>query len=335
MKLLCARVSSPAGRRALIWLLKIVVSAGLLAVLFSRVDFAQLWAHARGASVAWLATSIALYFVMVLLSAWRWGLLLSAARVVVRGRKLVTSFLVATFFNNFLPSNIGGDVVRIADTARPAGSKTIATLVILADRGIGLLGLLLVAALGASLAAQLPGTGVIGPSILWTMLGAGLLAATGLIWHPSLLMRVLRPIQRLHPEWIGERLGQFERLLARLRSAPQALGQCFAGAVGVQLVLVAFYLAIARSMAIPISYWQLALIVPMSFLVQMLPMSMNGFGVREATFAYYFTRIGLSIEQALLVSFMGAAMMIVFSLSGAAAYIARGRQTVDRETLPV
>jgi hypothetical protein len=88
-------------------------------------------------------------------------------------------------------------------------------------------------------------------------------------------------------------------------------------------------------MAIPISYWQLALIVPMSFLVQMLPMSMNGFGVREATFAYYFTRIGLSIEQALLVSFMGAAMMIVFSLSGAAAYVARGRHTVDRETLPV
>jgi hypothetical protein len=58
---------------------------------------------------------------------------------------------------------------------------------------------------------------------------------------------------------------------------------------------------------------------------------MNGFGVREATFAYYFTRIGLSIEQALLVSFVGAAMMIVFSLSGAAAYVGRGRQAVDRQ----
>jgi hypothetical protein len=62
-------------------------------------------------------------------------------------------------------------------------------------------------------------------------------------------------------------------------------------------------------------------------------MSMNGFGVREATFAYYFTRIGLSIEQALLVSFMGAAMMLVFSLSGAAAYIARGRRIVDTGTV--
>ena len=63
---------------------------------------------------------------------------------------LTSSFLVATFFNNFLPSNIGGDVIRITDTAPAAGSKTLATTVVLIDRGIGLLGLVLVAALGAS-----------------------------------------------------------------------------------------------------------------------------------------------------------------------------------------
>ncbi len=323
-------MSSPAaGRRALVWLVKIVVSLGLLSLLFSRVDFAALWARARGASPVWLAASLGLYLLMVLVSAWRWSVLLQAARVAVPLRKLVTSFLVATFFNNFLPSNIGGDVIRIADTARPAGSKTIATLVVLADRAIGLLGLLLVAALGASLAAHLPGTGVVGPSILWLLLAGGVGAAGLLIWHPSLLLRLLRPVQRLHPEWIGERLDRLDTLLSHLRAAPIALARCFVGAVAVQLVLVGFYLAIARSMVIPISFWQLALIVPMSFLVQMVPMSMNGFGVREATFAYYFTRIGLSIEQALLVSFMGAAMMIVFSLTGAAAYVGRGRQTLD------
>lgn len=191
------------------------------------------------------------------------------------------------------------------------------------------------AALGASLAAHLPGTGVIGPSILWLLLAGGVGAVGLLVWHPSLLLRLLRPVERLHPEWIGERLDRLDTLLSHLRAAPAALARCFAGAVAVQLVLVGFYLAIARSMVIPISFWQLALIVPMSFLVQMVPMSMNGFGVREATFAYYFTRIGLSIEQALLVSFMGAAMMIVFSLSGAAAYVGRGRRTLDStQTVP-
>jgi hypothetical protein len=76
-------------------------------------------------------------------------------------------------------------------------------------------------------------------------------------------------------------------------------------------------------MSIPITAWHLAVIVPVSFLVQMVPISVNGFGVREATFVYYFTRLGLPIESALLVSFMGAVLVMLFSLSGAAAYATR------------
>ena len=75
---------------------------------------------------------------------------------------LTQSFLVATFFNNFLPSNIGGDVVRITDTAKAAGSKTLATTVVLIDRGIGLLGLALMAATGASLMHRMA-VGPVGP----------------------------------------------------------------------------------------------------------------------------------------------------------------------------
>jgi hypothetical protein len=56
----------------------------------------------------------------------------------------------------------------------------------------------------------------------------------------------------------------------------------------------------------------------------MLPISVNGFGVREATFSFYFTRLGLPIEAALVVSLVGAGLVMVFSLSGAAVYVTRG-----------
>jgi hypothetical protein len=59
--------------------------------------------------------------------------------------------------------------------------------------------------------------------------------------------------------------------------------------------------------------------------VQMLPLSVNGFGVREATFGFYFSRLGLPLESALLVSFMGAVLIMLFSLSGAVVYIGRKR----------
>jgi hypothetical protein len=55
----------------------------------------------------------------------------------------------------------------------------------------------------------------------------------------------------------------------------------------------------------------------------MVPVSVNGFGVREATFGLYFTRLGLPLESAVMVSLMGAGLVMVFSLTGAAAYVAR------------
>jgi uncharacterized membrane protein YbhN (UPF0104 family) len=70
-----------------------------------------LWATARKASIAWLAVALVIYFVNVVASSWRWHLLLGAQRVNVPLWTLVKSFLVALYFNNFLPSNIGGDFI--------------------------------------------------------------------------------------------------------------------------------------------------------------------------------------------------------------------------------
>jgi uncharacterized membrane protein YbhN (UPF0104 family) len=304
--------------------LKLGVSGALLWLLFSRVDFARLWAIARGASLPWLVGALALYLGMIVASAWRWGVLLRAQHVHLGFSKLTSSFLVATFFNNFLPSNIGGDVIRVTDTAPAAGSKTLAATVVLIDRGIGLLGLFLIAALGASAGPRLieAGPGV-GAGMLWVgFIGASLVATPALL-VPQVLPRLLQPLRRLHPEWVDERLLRLSGALNRFRETPTALATCFAGALVVQAVLVGFYLAIARSMEIPIGFPELAVVVPVSFIVQMLPVSMNGFGVREATFGFYFTRLGLPLESALLVSFTGAALIMLFSLSGGVTYLIR------------
>ena len=162
--------TTPSGSRLrslVITALKGTVSIALLWLLFSRVDIARLWSVARNASTSWLLSALALYCVMIFASAWRWGLLLRAQHLVFSFRTLISSFLVATFFNNFLPSNIGGDVIRIADTAPAAGSKTLATTVVLLDRGIGLLGLVLMAAIGATVGPRFGDAGALGAGVLW------------------------------------------------------------------------------------------------------------------------------------------------------------------------
>jgi uncharacterized membrane protein YbhN (UPF0104 family) len=259
---------------------------------------------------------------MVLASALRWGILLRAQHVRLPYSFLTQSFLVATFFNNFLPSNIGGDVVRITDTAKAAGSKTLATTVVLIDRGIGLLGLALMAAMGASLMQRMS-VGPVGPGVLWAGFGLGAVIATPALLMPETVGRILQPLRVFHQEWVDARIEKLTNTLTRFKETPAALAGCFAGAVLVQGILVAFYVAIARSMNIPIGFAELAVIVPVSFIVQMIPLSVNGFGVREATFGFYFTRLGLPLESALLVSFVGAALVMLFSLSGGVAYLRR------------
>jgi uncharacterized membrane protein YbhN (UPF0104 family) len=320
--------SGPASaRHYALFAFKIVVSIVLLAVLFSKIDAARLWTTARRASLVWLAAALSIYLLNVVASTWRWRLLLEAQEIDVAPRTLFGSFLVALFFNNFLPSNIGGDVIRIRDTARVAGSKTLATIVVLTDRVIGLMGLVLVAAFGATMAGTAAGHGPapIWPSWLW----AGFLIATALsapvVLSPAGVGRLLQPLTVFHPEWVGGRIEHVTAALARFRERPSALASCFGGAVFVQSATVVFYLAVAYALGVNITAWDLAVVVPISFVVQMLPVSVNGFGVREATFSFYFTRVGLPIESALLVSLVGTALIMLFSLSGAAVYVARRR----------
>jgi uncharacterized membrane protein YbhN (UPF0104 family) len=306
--------------------LKAIVSVGLLALLLSRVDLARLWSYAREASISWLVGALCLYLLMVLASAWRWGILLRAQHVAMPFTSLTASFLVATFFNNFLPSNIGGDVVRITDTVKAAGSRTLAATVVLIDRGIGLLALALMAASGATLMHRMA-VGPVGPGMLWTGFGIGAIVATPALLMPETMTKLLQPLRVFHREWVDRRIAMLTDTLTRFKETPAALAGCFGGAVLVQGLLVLFYLAITRSMGIPIGFAELAVIVPVSFIVQMLPVSMNGFGVREATFGFYFTRLGLPLESALLVSFMGAALIMLFSLSGGVTYLGRTART--------
>src|SRR2546430_15808193 len=124
-------------RRLLMTGVKVAVSVALLALLFSRVDVSKLWANARQASLAWIAVALGVYVVTILATVWRWWLLVEAQDAGIPFGALYASMSVALFFNNFLPSSIGGDVVPIAGTATAIRSKTMAAAVVLPRRPQG------------------------------------------------------------------------------------------------------------------------------------------------------------------------------------------------------
>jgi hypothetical protein len=296
-------------------LVRLVVSAALLYFVLRSIDLAALWQRVQAMNLAWMVLALAAFASMQSVSVWRWHRLLRAQHIEVASRTLTESVWVSLFFNNFLPSNIGGDVVRIADTAVAAGSKTLATTVVLVDRVIGLTALVVIAAAGA-FAASLAGIHVPGARWLWVAVAIGLAVAIPVIALPKLTAFPLRQLRLLKRPWVDERVQRLEDAIIRFRAAPSAIVGAFAGALVVQITIVAFYLLTAQGLAVPLPVLLGAVLIPVSLVVQMAPLSINGFGVREAVFAFFFRRFGLPTDAAVALSLVSTGLVMGLSLIG-------------------
>jgi uncharacterized protein (TIRG00374 family) len=305
--------------------LKLTVSTALLVVLFRRADVPAMVTRFKEMDPFWTLAALGVYGLMLGVSAWRWRLLLRIQTIEVSLGTLTKSFLVATFFNNFLPSNIGGDVVRVADTAPFAGSKTLATTVVLIDRILGLIALLVLAA-GASALAWRLGLPLDGMQYVWLALVVFTVGLLFFLRNPDKLTRTVRTILADRLLAVQTRLQNLVTAITRFAQQPRGLWFAFGGAVVVQALLILFYVCAARSLAVPFPLLAASVIVPISLAVQMVPVSINGFGVREAVFAFFFTSLGLNVSSALTLSLGSAALIMLFSLSGGAVFMMRPRK---------
>ena len=303
-------------------LVRVGVSIAALALVLRSVDLGLLWMRVRAMSPMWLLLAVAAYLFMLTISVWRWHRLLHAQHIEVPRKRLLESTWVSLFFNNFLPSNIGGDVIRIADTAPAAGSKTLATTVILVDRALGLVALVIVAT-GGALLASLRGIHVPGERWLWVATVAGLVAAVPVIAIPKLVGHLLTPVRALDRPWVTERAQRLEDAVVKFRAAPGALAGAFAGALAVQVSLVLFYLLSARGLSIPLPIFLGAVLIPVSLAVQMVPVSIGGFGVREAVFAFFFVRFGLPSDAGVALSLVSTGLTMIISMVGGVIFLSR------------
>jgi len=286
------------------------------------IDLLAFWERVKRMHPGWIVTALVAYAATQSVAVWRWQRLLRAQHVEVESKRLTESMWVSMFFNNFLPSNIGGDVVRIADTAPAAGSKTLAMTVILVDRVLGLSALVIIASSGALVASVL-GVHIPGARWLWLATGLAAIAAIFVIAIPQLVGHMLTPVRALNRPWLDERAQRLEDAVIKFRNAPSALLGAFGGALVVQITIVAFYLLTAEGLSVPLPIFLGAVLIPVSLVVQMAPISINGFGVREAVFAFFFRRFGLPTDAAVALSLVSTGMVMGLSLVGGVLFLKR------------
>jgi uncharacterized protein (TIRG00374 family) len=316
-------------RGLLLTMAKVGVSLALLAYLLATTGLDAMLRRVRGGNPALFAAAVFLYAGMFALSTWRWRLLLQAQGFPASMRRLSASYLVATFFNNFLPSNIGGDVIRVRDSSRLTGTTTTTSLAVVAiDRILGFGALYVLAAfafvLGGPAVRHLAGARVV-------LLGL-FLVFSGLAYvffRPGSASRLmtLSGLERIR--WAREPFETAQVAVHVFRERLASVWLAFVASLALQAIVVLYYFAIAHALRIPLPLSACFLMVPLCTLLQAVPISFNGWGLREGLFALYFSQIGLPRESALAFSLVGAGLIVVLSLSGAVVWASRGTPQPD------
>jgi glycosyltransferase 2 family protein len=301
---------------------KLGVSFALLGYLLSTTDLVALLQRVREGDVLLLGTAVALYAAMLGLSTWRWRLLLAVQGFPASLRALSASYLIATFFNNFLPSNIGGDVVRVRDSSKLTGSTTTSLAVVAIDRILGLGALYALAlfafALGGAQVRLLAGARVVLIGLGLVFLGLGVV-----FLRPGIARRLMALSGLASRAWAQ---AQFETVQASVNAYRDQIGAvllALAASLALQTIVVLYYWSVAHALRIPLPLGACFLMVPLCTLVQTVPVSFNGWGVRESVFIVYFGQIGLSRDSALAFSLVGAGLIVLLSLSGAVVWTSR------------
>jgi uncharacterized protein (TIRG00374 family) len=309
-------------RRTALVGLKIAVSLALLAYLLSTTDLSALNERLRAVDLVDLLAAVLCFVLMLALATWRWQMLLSAVGAPAPMRSLTASYLVATFFNNFLPSNIGGDIVRVRDSSHLTGSMATSLAVVGIDRILGFGALYLLAAVAFVLAPP-PVRGLAGARVVLLSLALLFAFLAYVFFRPGTARWIMSATRLSSIGWAREQFEVVQDAVHAYRAKVGTIWAAGAASVGLQALAVLYYLAVARGLGIELPASAAFLMVPLCTLLQAVPISFNGWGLREGLFALYFSQVGLPRASALAFSLVGAGLMVLLSLSGAFVWMAR------------
>jgi glycosyltransferase 2 family protein len=297
-------------RAAVLLILRILVSGGLFYLAVRAIQFDAIRERLGSLRWGWFAAAVFTTFLQVVLSALRWREVTERCGAPLTDREAFRFNMIGTFFNQTLPSTIGGDAMRLWLLGNTGAGWRAATYSVLVDRAIGFiaLALIIVGSLPWSyplitnphgrLALLLVDFVAVGSSAGFLVLGA-------LSWH---WLKRWWPIRHIHA--CGEIANQ---VLFDRRAGPKIAALSFAIHV---LTVVATWCAVYAIQATA-SFGQLFLLIPPIILITMLPVSIAGWGVREATMMVAFGYAGLAKIDGTVVSIIfGAATFAVGVLGG-------------------
>jgi uncharacterized protein (TIRG00374 family) len=293
-------------------LLKIFVSAGLIAVLVWSVEWREIYSHASEFDLVLALLAVLILIMQYPLSAWKWQQSLALHGVNYPLGYLLRVLCIAFYFNNFLPTAIGGDTYRAYRTFKNADRPAYSISAIIVERALGLLVLVFFGYLSA-VVLVVTGTLHYEKALLAvTGVGAICLLLLLLLWRAGYLIKIatrLGKIAKLEPLTESFRVMRANRQHAWGVIILSLLFQ--ATAIGAITILFS-------ALALPAKFFESGFTAAAAGVAGIIPLSINGIGIVEGSFAIAATLVNLPYAQAVIVALFlrifGLASSIVFGI---------------------
>ena len=310
-------------------LIKLAVSLSLVALILFRMDIDETWRLIGRIDLRYLGAVLAINVFGIFISVWKWSLVAKTVGAAHPFYSLLRLFWIGAFFNNFLPGRTGGDLIRAYGIARDAQNRIGAALSVAIDRGLNLMALVIIAL--AALAVE-SGGGLPASVRLWLISwGLGLCAAGSLALLIGLkISRRLKREGRIHH--LLTEISRTGRIF--LHRPPQFLAAITLAGLYQTTMILGNY-GVARGLGLDVAPGFFFYLIPITALVTLIPVSLNGLGLREGAYALAFVQVGISVEAAVAISVVSTLCMILISLVGGVLYATDSLQIEKRPNISV
>jgi uncharacterized protein (TIRG00374 family) len=287
-------------------IIKLIITIAIFYYLFQHIDFYELWAILAKSHGGWILVALIMQLGSTYLAAYRW---FKISQLLVFKERLsfyVQSYFKGTFFNQVLPSSIGGDAVRIIDLTRKGYDKKNAFYGVFVDRVVGLVGLLVL-----NLIASLIFYGTFEEEFSNLII---LITIIGIFGFLSLFL--LEKITFLANYKFLNLFHRLAKRLNKLYSSKALLAKHISISVIVHFLSVLTMYGLSLSLSLDLSFQMLLIAVPPVFLLTIVPISLAGWGIREGAMIGIFMLVGADQTKILAMSILYGLLLIISALPG-------------------
>jgi hypothetical protein len=273
----------------------------------------------KGTDKHLLLAGFLIFFLVYFLGFLRWEMLLKAVGIRIPLKKLISSFSGGIFFSIFLPSTIGGDLVRAADLAEHTKKAKEVIATVFLDRLSGYVGLVLVI-----LPALLIGRNLVLDKVVLTSVSVivGLLAVILLVlFNNTIYSRITKFLSAPGAGKIKEWIKNMHQQIHIFRNHKRMIILNLMISFIIQIIFPISAYFIGVSLGIRINFIYFVVFLPIIGAITLLPIAIGGLGLREGLFVVYFAKAGVIKQMALAMSLLSFSFVIFYGAIGGLIYV--------------